>query len=106
MLFSWRVLLPALRLLRVLLVYVVVEPTFTPELNVTVPAPVFIPSLLAALPISLSLITFLTIVRLAGSSLLVIVQVTFSPLPRTTEPVSKFELTVPAAPTQLQLPSV
>src|SRR5437667_40771 len=64
MLFSWRVLLPALRLLRVLLVYVVVEPTVTPELNVSVPAPVVIPKSVTPFDPPLSLITFLTIVRL------------------------------------------
>src|SRR5438045_1112847 len=38
-------------------------------------------------------------------SLLVIVQVTLSPLPRTTEPAWAFPLTAPAAPVQLQAPS-
>src|SRR5437867_4071154 len=103
---SWSVLLPALRPVSVLLVYVVVAPFTEPASKVNAPAPVVMPKALTVAVPPLSLTTFLTIVSDAALSSLVMVQVTLSPRPRPTEPVCAFPLTAPAAPTQLQVPSV
>src|SRR5437764_8055199 len=54
----------------------------------------------------LSLTIRLTIVSDGGASLLVIVHVTLSPRPKTTEPVCGLLLTAPALPTQLHVPSL
>src|SRR6184192_2121070 len=106
MLSSRRVLLPALRPLIVVLVYLsVFAPSATPALNgVSVPAELDrLKSLTVFVP-PLSLTTRLTTVSFAAWSLLVIVQVTSSPLARVTAP-RLIELLVRVPPSHDQVPS-
>ena len=84
----------------------VLAPSAEPGPKDSAPASVVMPKSPTTFAPPLSLTIRLTMVKLAAWSSLVMVQVTFSPLASATDPVCAFELTAPAAPTQLQLPSV
>ena len=100
--------LPALRPVICVLVYLsVFAPSAAPALNgVSVPAVVARLKSPTTLAQPLSLMTRLTTVSLAGSSLLVIVQVTSAPLTRVTEPASIVLLVTVPPVVQDHVPSV